>query len=133
MPAVTATAADAREGVRAYLAKLPPATRQALQTVRSAIRAALPDATEAISYGILGYRQHNRQIVWCAGWKEHVSLYPVSAAFARAHGIDIGGYKTSKGTIKFPLHDLPSAALVKRLAKARLAVVRATLAKKKRA
>ena len=124
MPAARTTAADARDGVRAYLAKLPAATRRALQPIRSAIRAALPDATEGISYSILGYRQEGRQIVWCAGWKAHVSLYPVSEAFARAHGIDIGDYETSKGTIKFPLTDLPAPVLVKRLAKARLAEVR---------
>ena len=126
-----AAAADERAGVRAYLARLPPKTRAALGMLRRAIHAAAPNAVEGISYSILVFRLDGRPVVWCAGWNEHVSLYPVSETFARARGIDVSGYKTSKGTIRFPLTAPPPAMLVRKLVKARVADVREVLAAKK--
>ena len=90
---------------RAYLASLTPAARQALRTVRAEIRAAAPDAVDAFSYGIPGFRLDGRVLVWCAGWR----------------------HQTSKWTIRFPLDAPVPRALVRRLVKARVAEVRRTM------
>ena len=103
-----------------YLARVPEPARSTLKKVRAAIRAAAPaEATEAISYGIPAFR-YKGMLVWFAAFAHHCSLFPGSKAVLKKFGTELKNFETSKGTIRFPVDKPLSAALVKRIVKARV-------------
>jgi uncharacterized protein YdhG (YjbR/CyaY superfamily) len=106
--------------VEEYLAGIPEPARSTLQRVRSAIRSAMPaEAAEAISYGIPAIK-YKGTLVWFAAFSNHCSLFP-GASVINAFKNELKAYKTSKGTIHFPVDKPLPAALVKKMVKARLA------------
>ena len=115
-------AAQSRQRVQKYFAKLPPNARGRLKKMRAIIRAVAPTATECISYGIPAFKLDGRMLVWYAAWKNHTSLYPISAADRKV--AEAAGFKTSKGTVRFPADKPAPVGLVKRLVKSRVAEVR---------
>ena len=118
----SADARQVRAQVQEYLAAQPPDARRALRKIRALIRSVAPGAVEVFSYGIPGYRFEGRPLVWCAGWTQHVSLYPIGAALLRP--AELQRYETSKGTIRFRLAEPLPSALVKRLVKGRISQIR---------
>ena len=105
--------------VAAYLRAVPPTPRAALQKLRRTIKAAAPQATEVISYGIPMFKHHG-MLVGYAAFKDHCSLF-MSTSLTKAHKQALASYDTSKGTIRFAADKPLPAALVRKLVKARIA------------
>ena len=110
--------------IRAYVAALPPATRKEFKKLQAAIVAAAPDAEEHFSYGIPGYRLDGKTLVWCAAWKKHFSMYPMTQAVKTRCARELEGYKMAKGTVQFPLTEPVPLSLVKKIVKTRAAEIR---------
>src|SRR6476619_2014461 len=87
--------------VRTYLAKQPPVARRELKRMRAAVRALAPGAVEIFSYGMPGFRMDGRPLVWYAGFKSHVSLFPLTAGMRRTNAAALRNYGTSTGTVRF--------------------------------
>jgi uncharacterized protein YdhG (YjbR/CyaY superfamily) len=103
-----------------YLAIVPEPARTTLAKIRATIRAAAPkEATEGISYGMPMFK-YKGMLVGFAAFSKHGSLFPGGGPIADLQE-DLRGFPISKGTIQFPMDKPLSAALVKKLVKARVA------------
>ena len=86
-----------------YINTFPADIQVILEKVRQTIRKAAPEAVETISYNIPAFDQNGRHLVFFAGWKHHISLYPIPAG-DEAFQQNISLYKRARGSIQFPLN-----------------------------
>ena len=68
--------------VEEYIGSFPRPIRVRLERMRSTIQRAAPKAVEIISYSMPAYRQDSI-LVWFAGFKNHIGLYPKASGIAR--------------------------------------------------
>lgn len=102
-----------------YIASFPEEVQSILQKIRLLIAGLAPEATESISYGIPCYKQGCKYLVYFAGYKNHVSIYPVptgDAGFQKT----IAKYQTGKGTLQFQLDEPIPYDLIEKIVKLRL-------------
>ena len=127
-PSTTSTTkpASPAEQLRKYFAAVPPGARAELKRIRAAIRAEAPAAVESVSYGIPAFKLDGKPLVYYAAWKQHTSMYPLTADAKAAVGTQLAKYKTTKGTIQFPLAEPVPLSIVKRIVKARVAEIKKT-------
>ena len=104
-----------------YIAACPPESQAYLQQIRKLIRTLVPDAKEKISYQMAAFERNGRNLIHFAGWKQHVSLYPVPAG-SEAFERQIAKYAGGKGTLKFSLEEPLPLKLIERVIKLHLAV-----------
>lgn len=112
--------------VAQYMADTPPAARRALKAIHTAIKSVAPGVTERISYGIPTFELDGKYLLYMAAFKEHVSVYPVTAGMVARYADDISKYRSGKGTLRFPLDKPLPVALIKKLAKVRVEERRAS-------
>jgi uncharacterized protein YdhG (YjbR/CyaY superfamily) len=110
------------KNVDAYLAAVPEPGRSTLEKLRATIRSVVPPGTtEVLGYGIPMFRYEGGLLAYAA-FKKHCSLFPMmSEALYERFKKELKPYRTSRGTLQFPLDRPPPATLVKRLTKARIA------------
>jgi uncharacterized protein YdhG (YjbR/CyaY superfamily) len=89
------------QSIDEYIAAFPKDTQTILQQLRQAIQEAAPDAEEAISYQMPAFKL-NGVLVWFAAFKNHIGFFPEASAI-EAFKDKLACYKTSKGTVRFPI------------------------------
>ena len=103
-----------------YLALLTKDKRAALERLRKAIKAAAPAAAECISYQIPAFRLNGKLLVAFGAATNHCSFFPGALPVA-THKDELKSYKTSKGTIRFPVERPLPAVLIRKLVRTRIA------------
>ncbi|MBZ0295538.1 MAG: DUF1801 domain-containing protein [Anaerolineae bacterium] len=83
-----------------YISMFPAEIQARLEQLRQTIKAAAPDAEEAISYQMPAFKLHGN-LVYFGVSKKHIGFYPTSSG-VKAFEQELGSYATSKGAIQFP-------------------------------
>ena len=108
-----------------YLAAVPEEQRAALEQLRQTIKAAAPEASEAISYQMPAFRYNDQFLVSYGAYKHHLSLFPMSKKLMEEDPAAWKPYFSGRGTIRFsPDKPLP-AEMVKQLVKERIEEIEA--------
>ena len=122
-PKRTSSSSPRAKTVDDYIGSAPSDRRAALAKLRQTIRAAAPEATEIVSYGMAGYKQGGQRLAYFAFWKSHTALYGTSGEFIAAHAAEVKPYLQAKGTLQFPADKPLPYALVTKILKWRVAEI----------
>lgn len=111
---------DAQEtaSVSAYIRKFPKEVAEKLESLRQVLKKTAPQAEEIISYQMPAYKFHGI-LVYFAGYRNHIGFYPGAKAI-EVFSQDLLSFKTSKGTIQFPLDQPLPLTLVKKITRYRI-------------
>ena len=107
------------QSIDEYIAACPPDSQDYLQQIRKLIHTLVPDAKEKISYQMAAFERNGKNLIHFAGWKKHVSLYPVPAG-SEAFERQIKPYASDKGTVKFSLDEPLPIKIIERVVKYRV-------------
>ena len=102
-----------------YIAGFPKETQKILEQIRTTIKKAAPGGEESISYAIPTFTFRGHHLIYFAGYKNHIGLYPVprgNEVFKK----ELSDYKGGKGTVQFPLDKPMPLNLITKIVKFRI-------------
>ncbi|MFC8931262.1 iron chaperone [Rhodococcus sp. NPDC057135] len=97
-----------------YIASFPADVQPALESIRETIHNTVPGLDETISYQMPTMTVNGKNLVHFAGWKHHISMYPLPAGDAEFEK-SVDPYRSAKSTVKFPLNKPIPLDLVARI------------------
>jgi uncharacterized protein YdhG (YjbR/CyaY superfamily) len=103
-----------------YLKKVEPSKRKELERIRTLAEQIVPDAEEAISYGMPTLKYQGKPFLGFDAHKHHIGIYPYSGQVIAELTEQLHEYSVSKGAIRVPLDHPISEDLLKQLITHRL-------------
>lgn len=101
--------------IDAHLAKFSGPQAKALLGTRDRIATALPGAQQVLAYGMPTFKIDGDTVVGFEGFRAHNSLFPYSGSVVAMVAEEVPDWHVSKGTIQFPLGEVPGAPTAGRL------------------
>ena|SRR5258708_6123084 len=106
--------------VEDYMRGLVPLQRDALEQIRDIVLEIAPDAREALSYNMPAYKVADQYLIWFAAFKRHISIFPASDDMVEDLGEEVGKFRTSTGTLQFPMKEPLPEATIRKIVRYRL-------------
>ena len=85
-----------------YIKTFPAERQIVLQKIREIIKSEVPEAEEAIRYGMPTFRLNGKNLIHFAAFKNHYGIYPTPNVITEFKK-ELYEYTTSKGAIQFPI------------------------------
>ncbi len=99
--------------VDSYIASFDESTQAILKKIRALITDFSPEASESISYGMPSYKLGKYPLIYFAGFKNHIGVYPALTGDKEFDAI-AKKFRTGKGTLQFPLNkEIPYDLILK--------------------
>jgi len=111
---------QAPKDIDEYIASFPEDVQKILEKVRKTIRKAAPRADEAISYQIPTFNLNGHYLIYFAGYKKHIGLYPAPRGTDEFRE-ELSAYEGGKGTVRFPYDQPIPYDLISRIVKFKVA------------
>ena len=102
-----------------YISSFPADVQKKLRDIRSLVKKNIPQANEAIKYGMPTFVL-NGNLLHFAAFKKHLGLYPAPRAIIKFKK-ELAKYPTSKGAIQLPLDAPLPISLITKIVKFRVA------------
>ncbi|MNL75152.1 hypothetical protein D3C87_2009090 [compost metagenome] len=61
------------------------------------------------------FNLNGKYLVYFAGWKKHIALYPVTEKIFQLFSAELSGYKGTKGSVHFPLNKPIPVGLIRKI------------------
>lgn len=106
-----------------YIKSFPQDRQEVLQTIRKIIHEVIPEVEEAMSYNMPAFKKDGQYVIYFAGWKNHISLYPFGADIEKEFPETKKYITSGKGTIQFSLDQELPVALIRKITQFRLQAV----------
>ena len=106
--------------VEEYIDSIPEERRPGLRSLRDAVIAGAPNATETIAYQMPALRVDGHFLVSYAAFKAHYSLFPASEVVVQQLGDELTPHLAGKGTIRFRADQPIPVELVTRIVQVRV-------------
>ena len=103
-----------------YLASVEEPKRGTLEALRRSILEVIPQAEQCISYGMPAFKVRGKTVAGFAAFTDHLSYLPHSGSVLGELGDEVAGYRTTKGSLHFPVDQPLPDPLVRRLVEAKL-------------
>ena len=102
-----------------YISAFPAEVQERLQEIRNIITEVAPQATERICIRMPTYDLNGKWLVHFAGFEKHICFYPQPTGIV-AFKEKLTNYKTSKGTVQFPLNKPLPTDLIREIVRFRV-------------
>lgn len=100
--------------VENYIRQFDGEVRDRLETMRTLVRAQVPQAIESISYGMPAYKLEGKPLVYFAGYANHIGFYATPNSHT-AFSKELSKYKQGKGSVQFPNNQPLPIELIKQV------------------